>query len=1024
MGITNAKITNLTIETARIEPLLPIQEEIKGRSFKKGGKQLLYIFNKQEQLLTILDNTADTAPIISAIPVEQLNKEHNFTFSISADHEDAVHVEEGNLVAFEDIEGDFHLFEINLVEDSHTDEAVRNVTCEHASYEMLDDYVEDYRPETTALDALTKALLSTRWQVGIVADLGINSTNFYRENPKSCINKIINTWGGELRYRVTVEGNEITGRYVDILARRGADTGKRFEYGKDLVEVKRTVDITKLKTALRGWGKGEETEDGFGRRIDFKDVEWSIANGDPVDKPLGQDWVGDPDALKDNGRVIKSKTALSFDGVDDYVVIPDSTSLKPSNFTVEFLVNPVDWNATAANALVTKRIDITEGLFIFVLTSTKILHIDIQGSINRWNTGYAPPAGENTHLVISYDGTTIKLYENAILINSKSLVGASISSTSSLFFGRDSLSGRYFLNGILDDVRIWNVARTQAEIQANMNIELIGSETGLVGYWKLNEGTGTTALDSTANANNGTINGATWVEDLKYVHRFGIFEDSEIEDPAELLLATYNQLQQIKTPILNYAMKVIVLERITGYEHEKVRLGDTTAIIDDEIKPVIELKSRVIELRRDLLEPEKDGVIVGQFLPLFTDEDPALQKVIAKVNDNAGIWDTVSDPITDSSFPDIIPSVPTNVKADGLFQNVMVSWDYDGASYIKAYEVYASEIVGFTTSSINLVFRGNTSSYSFDGEVNKQYYFRVRAINYHGGASAYSAEVSATTARIITDDILFGAVTADLLADISVEASKLANSAVTAEKIANLAVGTAAIANLAVTNGKIGLLAVGTAQIADATITNAKIGNLAVDEAKIANLAVTGAKIADATITNAKIANLAVTDAKIANATITSAKIVSLNADKIVATSLSAISANLGTVTAGTLSTNTVINVGTDITVGDNIYLGNQFFGTPKNMYFNYNSSIEGGLTALNNGKLTMRTSEIDFLDAKITGFKIPTHIHSQYSLTNHTHGNDYIKDNGGQNIALSIYNDIQLVIRRNGSVVGQINFN
>ena len=116
----------------------------------------------------------------------------------------------------------------------------------------------------------------------------------------------------------------------------------------------------------------------------------------------------------------------------------------------------------------------------------------------------------------------------------------------------------------------------------------------------------------------------------------------------------------------------------------------------------------------------------------------------------------------------------------------------------------------------------------------------------------------------------------------------LADAVITSAKIANLAVGNAAIANLAVTNGKIGLLAVGTAQIADATITNAKIANLAVDAAKIADLAVTNAKIA--------------------NATITSAKIVSLNADKIVAISLSAISANLGTVTAGTINGVTIIS--------------------------------------------------------------------------------------------------------------------
>jgi hypothetical protein len=43
---------------------------------------------------------------------------------------------------------------------------------------------------------------------------------------------------------------------------------------------------------LIGRGKGEESGDGFSRRIGFKDVEWKLANGDPVDKPKGQDWVG------------------------------------------------------------------------------------------------------------------------------------------------------------------------------------------------------------------------------------------------------------------------------------------------------------------------------------------------------------------------------------------------------------------------------------------------------------------------------------------------------------------------------------------------------------------------------------------------------------------------------------------------------------------------------------------------------------------------------------------------------------
>jgi hypothetical protein len=53
-------------------------------------------------------------------------------------------------------------------------------------------------------------------------------------------------------------------------------------------------------------------------------------------------------------------------------------------------------------------------------------------------------------------------------------------------------------NVALDDFRIWNYARTQAEIEADMNREVSGIEDGLVGYWRFNEGEGTTASDSIA----------------------------------------------------------------------------------------------------------------------------------------------------------------------------------------------------------------------------------------------------------------------------------------------------------------------------------------------------------------------------------------------------------------------------------------------------------------------------------------------------------------------------------------------
>lgn len=62
-------------------------------------------------------------------------------------------------------------------------------------------------------------------------------------------------------------------------------------------------------------------------------------------------------------------------------------------------------------------------------------------------------------------------------------------------------------NGKLDDVRIWNVVRTSAQISANYRSQLNGAQTGLVANWKFDEGSGTTALDSTSVPENATLNG-------------------------------------------------------------------------------------------------------------------------------------------------------------------------------------------------------------------------------------------------------------------------------------------------------------------------------------------------------------------------------------------------------------------------------------------------------------------------------------------------------------------------------------
>src|SRR5690625_6624992 len=90
--------------------------------------------------------------------------------------------------------------------------------------------------------------------------------------------------------------------YMVIMSRWAINTDKLWKNYKDIIEITRLTQ-SYPKTALYVRGASLETEGGgFSRLLTFEDVEWSVANGDPVDKPLGQKWVGDPDALYKYGR--------------------------------------------------------------------------------------------------------------------------------------------------------------------------------------------------------------------------------------------------------------------------------------------------------------------------------------------------------------------------------------------------------------------------------------------------------------------------------------------------------------------------------------------------------------------------------------------------------------------------------------------------------------------------------------------------------------------------------------------------
>lgn len=177
--------------------------------------------------------------------------------------------------------------------------------CTGSIAELSRTYIEDKRNRNANAKAcLAKALEGTRWSVGTVETgtiTGMADLAFYHCTVLEAVQKTADTYGLEVQteYQPDPTGNQIGRRIIHLVEHRGStNTTKRFEYGKDLTQIKRDIDSGDVITRLYGWGKGiEQTNDqgeatgGYSRKISFADVN----NGKP--------YVQDDQALADWGIV-------------------------------------------------------------------------------------------------------------------------------------------------------------------------------------------------------------------------------------------------------------------------------------------------------------------------------------------------------------------------------------------------------------------------------------------------------------------------------------------------------------------------------------------------------------------------------------------------------------------------------------------------------------------------------------------------------------------------------------------------
>lgn len=175
--------------------------------------------------------------------------------------ERAEHFKERNRVIIQDKTNAYREFIINRIEEEG----------KYLEIECDASYVEDIgkaKPipagkftKMTVNEALSETLRDSGWEEGLCEYGGIKSMSWTSvRTPHEMISQLTTTYKLEPDYEIEIEGNEIVKRKVNMLQPKPLFEGKEIVYGKDLISMKRTVDMSEVKTAL--YAEGPEKEDG------------------------------------------------------------------------------------------------------------------------------------------------------------------------------------------------------------------------------------------------------------------------------------------------------------------------------------------------------------------------------------------------------------------------------------------------------------------------------------------------------------------------------------------------------------------------------------------------------------------------------------------------------------------------------------------------------------------------------------------------------------------------------------------
>ena len=234
----------------------------------------------------------------------EINKANQFNASFLLSKEIISDFDKARYVGVPVHNGSEREYHVYSIQTAKTNGNFLEVTGLEEAYDDLNaGFIKEFRNKNKPLiDNLKIITDGTRWEIGSVADVNNSDVYYYFINKREGLSKIVKAFGIEVQFIYEISGNKITKRILNTYKRLGKETHKRYTYGSNVMTIEREEDRTSVSTAIVGLGKGVETDNGgYGRKLNLSGVSWSVANGDPLDKPIGQLYLEMPKATEKYG---------------------------------------------------------------------------------------------------------------------------------------------------------------------------------------------------------------------------------------------------------------------------------------------------------------------------------------------------------------------------------------------------------------------------------------------------------------------------------------------------------------------------------------------------------------------------------------------------------------------------------------------------------------------------------------------------------------------------------------------------